>query len=89
MATSCHQFGSKRQRQSTLDLIPFVTEFHEFSHFFSLLKLISQKAVCPKYDEMLSKMYSDPPEDLRQFVESNADLFAYISKHTGGVNKRL
>ncbi|XP_055315614.1 lysosomal acid phosphatase [Sitodiplosis mosellana] len=46
-------------------------------------KLISQKANCPKYDDLLAKMYSDPPEELRKFLQDNTELFEYISKHTG------
>lgn len=48
-------------------------------------KLISQKATCPKYDEILEKMYSNPPQELRKFVDDNTNLFEYISKHTGAV----
>lgn len=48
--------------------------------------MISQKATCAKYDQILAKMYTDPPEDLKKFVDSNAELFAYVSNHTGGVN---
>lgn len=53
----------------------------------ALTQLISQKAICSKYDEMLNKMYTDPPENLRKFLEENAELFAYISKHTGAVSE--
>lgn len=56
-----------------------------FNCFF--FKLISQKATCPKYDQMLEKMYTDPPDDLREFVNENAELFTYVSKHTGAVSK--
>lgn len=31
-------------------------------------------------------MYTDPPENLRKFIDANAELFAYISKHTGAVS---
>lgn len=48
--------------------------------------MISQKATCQKYDEMLDKMYSDPPDDLKSFVDANADVFAFVSKHTGAVS---
>ncbi|XP_031618760.1 lysosomal acid phosphatase isoform X2 [Contarinia nasturtii] len=47
-------------------------------------RLISQKGICPKYDEMLKKMYTDPPAELKKFVEENAELFTYISEKTGG-----
>lgn len=50
-------------------------------------QLISQKAICSKYDEMLNKMYADPPENLRKFIEENAELFAYVRKHTGAVSE--
>lgn len=49
-------------------------------------QLISQKAICPKYDDILAKMYSDPPDELRSFVSDNTELFEYISKYTGAVN---
>lgn len=52
-----------------------------------LTQLISQKAICDKYDEMLRKMYTDPPENLRKFIDENAELFAYVSKHTGAVSE--
>lgn len=31
-------------------------------------------------------MYTDPPENLRKFIDENAELFGYISKHTGAVS---
>lgn len=34
---------------------------------------------------MLSKMYTDPPENLRKFLIAHSELFAYISKYTGAV----
>lgn len=30
-------------------------------------------------------MYADPPEELREYYKANAELFAYISEHTGAV----
>lgn len=62
-----------------------------FYILFSLMdaattQLISQKSICSKYDEMLHKMYTDPPENLAKFMAENAELFAYISKHTGAVS---
>lgn len=53
--------------------------------FFFKLQLISQKANCAKYDSILAKMYSEPPEELRNFVQNNTELFEYISNHTGAV----
>lgn len=35
---------------------------------------------------MLAKMYTDPPEELRNFVDTNQELFKYISLHTGAVH---
>lgn len=49
--------------------------------------MISQKATCAKYDKLLAEMYTNPPEELRKFIEINTELFSYISKHTGAVNE--
>lgn len=36
---------------------------------------------------MLHQLYSEPPENVRKFLDENAELFAYISKHTGAVSQ--
>lgn len=50
-------------------------------------QLIAQKMACPKYDEILAKMYTDPPVELLEFNRQNADLFAYLTNHTGKVSQ--
>lgn len=49
--------------------------------------MISQKATCSKYDEILDGMYTHPPPELKEFNEKNAELFQYVSKHIGAVRK--
>lgn len=52
-------------------------------------KLISQRAICPKYDEMFKEIYTNPSDELKTFIENNTKLFEYISKHTGKVSQDL
>lgn len=47
---------------------------------------MAQKMTCPKYDEMMAKMFTDPPKELLEFNQQNAELFTYLTTHTGKVN---
>lgn len=41
---------------------------------------------CAKYDEILDSYYTDPPKELLEFKQKNAELYAYLSEHTGAVS---
>ncbi|XP_037949491.1 lysosomal acid phosphatase-like isoform X1 [Teleopsis dalmanni] len=45
--------------------------------------LLAQKKPCQKYDTILQKLYKNPPPELRQLNEENAELYKLLSKNTG------
>lgn len=45
--------------------------------------LIAQRRVCPKYDQMLAKLYIDPPDDIKLLNQKNVNLYKVLSKNTG------
>ncbi|CAD6992309.1 unnamed protein product [Ceratitis capitata] len=45
--------------------------------------LLAQKKPCLKYDTILQKLYKNPPPDVRQLNEENAELFKLLTKHSG------
>lgn len=50
--------------------------------------LLAQKRPCPRYDEALLRLWSPAGEtpELRALNAANAELFAYLSKHSGMVS---
>lgn len=57
-----------------------------FAHLTFEYQLMAQEMFCPKYDEMLANMITDPPIELLEFNQQNAELFAYLTTHAGKVN---
>lgn len=47
------------------------------------LQLYAQKQSCPKYDEMLRKLYLNPPVDVQEINQKNAELYKRLTKETG------
>ncbi|CAD7084339.1 unnamed protein product [Hermetia illucens] len=45
--------------------------------------LLAQKKPCPTYDEILGKLYSNPPPDLKKLNEKSAELYRFLTKNTG------
>lgn len=41
--------------------------------------------VCPKYDQLLSDLYNKPQGDILHVIQENAELFKYLTQHTGQV----
>lgn len=50
--------------------------------------LLAQKKACPRYDAALLTLWTQGTPELRELHAKNADLFAYLSKHTGLVTRR-
>lgn len=45
--------------------------------------LIAQKKPCQKYDETLAKLYLNPPQDVVEMNQKNANLYRILSRNTG------
>uniref|UniRef100_A0A1B0CQF8 Uncharacterized protein n=1 Tax=Lutzomyia longipalpis TaxID=7200 RepID=A0A1B0CQF8_LUTLO len=45
--------------------------------------LYAQKKPCPKYEDMLKKLYVNPPPDVVEMNQKNAELYRRLSKETG------
>lgn len=51
------------------------------------LQLIAQKRACEKYDRLLAQMYTqNTTEDLKDVAIKYANIFTYLTKHTGEVS---
>lgn len=48
-------------------------------------KLLAQKKPCAKYDDSLRKLYANGTAELQELNKANAELYAYLSKHSGMV----
>ncbi|GAB0097757.1 lysosomal acid phosphatase [Sergentomyia squamirostris] len=45
--------------------------------------LYAQKQPCPKYDEVLKRLYINPPADIVEINQKNAELYKRLTKETG------
>jgi len=66
-------------------LIPIMIALFEL---YFLLQLLAQKKTCIKYENILQKLYKNPPLELEKLNEENKALFKLLSKNTGKVNRK-
>lgn len=45
--------------------------------------LLAQKRPCPRYDEALRRLWANGARELRKLHDDSAELFAYLTKHSG------
>lgn len=89
MATDFHSFESQKFGQRTWTRCQTTKSKSKNSFlFFSLWQLIRQEDPCPKYEEIYSSLLTDAPSDLQEFYEENAELFDYLTEHSGSVRNQ-
>lgn len=72
------------RERSQIPQLVVVKSLMEFWIYF-LWQILLQENTCPMYEESLSNLLANPPADLQEFYQENAELFKYLTEHSGMV----